>query len=409
MQIMKITYNKIFLVAAFFLGLGIFAHGLWGDEAAVDGGKAEEKQVEEAQMSEIDRLLQNRKNEFLEDGEHADIFGDDNKVSILLLGLDSRAGQKSGHCDAIQLFNIDREADTVSITAVPRGTYSPLPPGGPLRPTSSYYVSNACGIGGLEYGINQIQKILGQKADYIVVVGFSETLGILRKFKLPTMDTLQWLRHRKGYSIGEPQRAHNHSTFLKHLMVKYAPTDVSKIDTMFHYLLYKIVETDLSFPQARGLITELSQMELETHPERVTLLMRPRYPVQDIAYDPEHLEEQLQSVLDPIKHLLSPEDFKEITEQSAEDRIVKIIEKKKDDPIFVDWAFKNDLWLQIDNDEKRENARYDLMMKYIAKLSNKEEKEKILEDYILEMEQTGMKERGDKARVLLEALIAKVE
>ncbi len=409
MQIMKITYNKIFLLFAFLLGLGIFAYGLWRDELPRPEGMAKEGQIEEVKMSEIDRLLEDRKKEVAEEGEHADIFGDDNKVSILLLGLDSRAGQKSGHCDAIQLFNIDRALDTVSITAVPRGTYSPLPPGGPLRPTSSYYVSNACGIGGLEYGINQIQKILGQKADYIVVVGFSETLGILRKFKLPTMQTLQWLRHRKGYSIGEPQRAHNHSTFLKHLMVKYTPADLSKIDTVFHYILYKTVETDLSFPQVRGLITELSQMELDAHPERITLSMKPRYPVQDIAYDPENLEEQLHNVLDPIKHLLSPEDYKEITDQSAEDRIVNIIEKKKNDPVFVDWSFKNDLWLQIDNDEKRENARYDLMTKYIARLSSKEEKEQILEDYILEMEQTGMKERGDKARALLEALIAKID
>ncbi len=406
---MKFTYNKAFLAFIALLGLGFFGNWLLGGYAQVSGEQAKDVKVVEEQekLSEIDRLLQDRKNGLLADGEDTDIFGDDNKVSILLLGLDSRAGQKSGHCDAIQLFNIDRAADTVSITAVPRGTYSSLPPGGPPRPTSSYYVSNACGISGLEYGINQIQKILGQKADYIVVVGFSETLGILRKFKLPTMDTLQWLRHRKGYSIGEPQRAHNHSTFLKHLMVKYTPTDVSKMDTVFHYLLYKIVETDLSFPQVRDLIAELSQMEFVAHPERITLSMRPRYPVQDIAYDPEHLEEQLHSVLDPIKHLLSPEDFKEITEQTAEDRIVGIIERKKADTLFVDWAFKNDLWLQIDNDEKRENARYDLMTRYIAKLLSKDEKEQILEDYILEMEQTGMKERGDNARGLLEELIAK--
>lgn len=405
---MKITYNKVFLVAVLVLGivgfgLGRAKSGELASEKISDAGEV----AKDTPQSQVDRLLEDRKKALVEGGEPVDLFGDDNKVSILLIGLDSRAGQKSGHCDAIQLFNIDREKDTVTITAVPRGTYSPLPPGGPERPTSSYYVSNACGIGGLEYGVNQIQKILGQKADYMVVVGFSETLGILRKFKLPTMETLRWLRHRKGYQIGEPQRAHNHSTFLKHLMVEYTPTDVSKIDTLFHYILYKTVETDLSFSQVQDLITELSRMELSAHPERVTLLMKPRYPVQDIAYDPEHLEEKLNDLLDPIKHLLSPEDYKEITNQSAEDRIVNIIEKKKDDPVFVDWAFKNDLWLQIDNEEKRENARYDLLTRYISKLPNKEEKEQILEDYILEMEQTGMKERGDKAKALLEELIGK--
>jgi hypothetical protein len=46
-------------------------------------------------------------------------------------------------------------------------------------------------------------------------------LGILRNLKLPTTDTLRWLRHRQGYAIGEPQRAHNHSTFLKQLILRF--------------------------------------------------------------------------------------------------------------------------------------------------------------------------------------------
>lgn len=391
--------HKIVITLALILGIGSFVYIFWGNHV-----HTAEKKAEEVRLSEVDSLLEERKKALLEEGETKDIFGEDNKVSILLLGIDSRAGQKSGHCDAIQLFEIDKEKDTIQVTAVPRGTYSPLPPG-PERPTSSYYVSNACGIAGLDYGIKQIERILGKKADYIVVVGFSETLGILRKLKLPTMETLQWLRHRKSYGVGEPQRAHNHSTFLKHLLVKYTPEDPSSIDTAFHYVLYRIVQTDLSFPQVRNLIEELSQMKLKEHPDRITLSMRPRYPVQDIAYDPENLDQYLHNVLDPIKHLLSEDDYKEISLQSAEDRIVNIIDRKKDNVEFIAWSFENDLWLQIDDDTKRETARYDLLTRYIKGLETKEEKEKILADYILEMEQTGMKEWSEKAKVLLEEII----
>ena len=90
----------------------------------------------------------------------ADPFADDGIVKILLIGLDARIGEENGHCDAIQLITIDKNnTGNINITAVPRGTYSPLPIGKGTT-SSDYYVSNACGFGGLEYGIKQIEKIL---------------------------------------------------------------------------------------------------------------------------------------------------------------------------------------------------------------------------------------------------------
>ena len=190
----------------------------------------------------IDDFLSQRQEYLLNENKHttSSPFGDDEIARILFIGLDSRAGQTHGHCDAIQLIEIDKGKNSVQITAVPRGTYSPLPPGVGAT-TTDYYVSNACGLVSLEYGVKQMEYILGKKADYIMVVGFSEVMGILKYLDLPTTPTLQWLRHRQGYAIGEPQRAHNHSTFLKNCSPLIYPMMYQR--SMRHYT---ILYTNLS-------------------------------------------------------------------------------------------------------------------------------------------------------------------
>ncbi len=340
----------------------------------------------------ISAVLSERQAE--QEGEDEDPFGDDNIARVLLIGLDSRAGQEHGNCDAIQMFEINKETGTVSITAVPRGTYAPLPPGTGAT-TTDYYVSNSCGLGGLEYGITNIERILHQEADYIVIVGFSETLGILRQFKLPTTETLQWLRNRQGYAIGEPQRARNHSTFLKNMLVRFTPEDVSALDKTFHYIVYNMVQTDLTFGQAETIIKALSDMKLSEHSENIQLGMKPAYDVKDIPYDPEEIGDHLSSTVGKISGWLSKDDYAGLSEGEIQSHLLKTIDEKIKDDDFVSWAFENDLWLQVEDDDKRAQVRWDLMMSYFEILP--EEKKKILADYILEMEHLGFtdwEERG---------------
>ena len=311
-------------------------------------------------------------------------FNKDGQVNVLLLGLDKRVGQTSGHCDVIQMIHIDKNKQQVNITALPRGTYSPLPPGKGVTSTD-YYVSNACGLGGLDYGITQIEKILGQKADYIVVVGFSETLGILRTLDLPTTETLQWLRQRQGYAVGEPQRAHNHSTFLKQVMTKYIPKEKSKIDTPLQYIMYKMVQTDLTFDEAEAIGDALRAMDLEKNTDRITLAMRPAHPVTDIPYNPEHLN------LRPGKD----------TPESIQKQLLTSIEQKKNDKTFIVWGFENDLWLQVEDSEKREAVHYEFLVKYLEGVSDREKRKELIADYILEMEHREQSEWMEKGKQLL--------
>jgi len=336
------------------------------------------------------------------DEEDEDPFGEDDKVKVLLVGLDSRIGQVAPHCDAIQMIEVDRAEQDVTITAVPRGTYSPLP-WGTGATSSDYYVSNACGKGGLDYGIRQIQRILGQEADYVVFVGFSEALGMFRALKLPTTETLQWLRQRKAYGVGEPQRARNHSTFIKTMMIDRVPSEESKASDTLHYILYSFMRTDLSFGQARQIVAELGKMDLQNNPDKVALRMRPAYRVQDIEYNPETIDEHLDSMLRPIQGALSYDQRMQDGElERVQEHLVKTIEQRKDDPKFIDWAFQNHVWLQIEDGQVREKHHFDIMKKYVEALEDPEEQERVLVQYILEMKYFEHDLWAGRGRVLLD-------
>ena len=363
------------------------------------------QEIVDKQALKIEQIIKDRQANEIKIDENVDPFGEDGIVRVLVLGLDSRAGQTAGHCDVIQMIEINKNNNTVDITAVPRGTYSPLPLG-KATTSSDYYVSNACGLAGLDYGINQIEKILGKKADYLVMVGFSETLGILRNLKLPTTETLQWLRQRQGYAIGEPQRARNHSTFIKGLLTKFLPEKKSKLDIPFHYIMYKIVKTDLTFDDSEKIFDALVAMDLPKHPERVTLFMRPSYNVQDIPYDPSTAGDYVNKMIGPVKNYLSGTSYTGVTVEQADKRIADILDQKKDDKDFVVWAYDNQLWLQIENDILREEKRFEVMNKYLDSLNDETEKKQIITDYILEMKYLSLDDWASKGEELLKTEIS---
>ncbi|MFH1253430.1 MAG: hypothetical protein V1664_03830 [Candidatus Uhrbacteria bacterium] len=379
------------ILGAIGLGLGICF-------AVLNQRSAAEKAAEENLQKQIQSVIETRL-QAQQGGEDANPFDENGTLRILLLGLDSRSGSTIGHCDAIQFIEINKTKQTVNITAVPRGTYSPLP--GTSHLPSDYYVSNACGLGGLDYGITQIENILGQKADYVAMVGFSEALGAFRLLGLPTTETLQWLRLRQSYAIGEPQRAHNHSTFLKQLLVKFTPTAASKLDTVWEYLLYQLVDTDLSFKQVQTIVTEFSAMDLTNHSERIGLFMKPAYLVEEIPYNSENLDKYLSAMLDPISEQIPEGAYTGISEAEEQQKIMDLINAGLENSEFVNRAFEQKLWWQIDDEATRESVHFALLSKYLLTISDEEIYKNTLADYIIEMEAIGQTEWAAAGRDLL--------
>ncbi|MFH1287048.1 MAG: hypothetical protein ABII02_04875 [Candidatus Magasanikbacteria bacterium] len=384
--------KMLFLVILLLIG--------WGTYLYVSGRdfRREKKQHTEEVKEVLEARLQ-----VPDSNEDVDPFGEDNIVRILFVGLDSRAGDESAHCDAIQLIEIDKEHDRITITAVPRGTYSPLPSGKGTTSTD-YYVSNSCGLGGLEYGVKQIERILGKKADYLVFAGFSEVLGMLRALKLPTTETLQWLRNRQGYAIGEPQRARNHSNFLKKLFVDKVPDERKKVDTALQYLLYTTVDTNLTFAEMGNILDELIDMNLKEKPENIFLAMRPVHPVQDIEYAPDNIEGHLEATLGKISGWLPRVDYSNASKEEVQEQLLETIKKNEENPEFVSWSFDNHVWLQVEDAVLREDIHFDILVRYVENLGDFSKQKKYIEDYILEMDYWGNGYWRDIGWVFLERL-----
>jgi hypothetical protein len=283
---------------------------------------------------------------------------------------------------------------------VPRGTYSPLPGKGHL-PTD-YYVSKACEVGGLDFGVKQIEKILGQKADYVVFLGFSEAMGLFRQMKLPATETMQWLRMRQGYAIGEPQRAKNHSTFLKQMIIKFTPQIESGFSLPVKYLMYKLVRTDLSFKQAQILAKEVAEINAPKYPERIRLLMRPAFEVKDIAYDTENLNTYIDSMIKPIAEVIPEGAYTGQSQEQVQQKILDNINNGLKNPEFVSWAYQNYIWLQLENENQREQAHFDLLQAYLPLITDTASKNQVLTDYIIEMEDLGLADWAQKGKNILE-------
>lgn len=329
-------------------------------------------------------------------------FGDDNVINILFLGIDSRKEGKEQHCDAIHMMSVNVEDWTMKITSVPRGTYAYIP--GSHAPTE-YYMANACAYGGLEYGIQQIEKVIGVQHDYVMTVGFSQALGTFRALGLPTTETLQWLRHRRSYQIGDPQRSHNHAVFMKDMMVKFGAPD--SVSTPLLYLLYSFVDTDMEFGTARAIYEGFVTNGIAEHPERVTLAMKPHYETVDYHLDLDNPDPQLAALLDRIRPYTSHEDLSNRTLADVQNELVAYLQDALTTEEGVALVVTEETWRQIEDDAVREELHYAFVESYVWKIiaTDKQAATNLVADFILEKQTLGLAEAESKGRALLGQIV----
>ena len=326
----------------------------------------------------IASVLDERKKELEQTSEPSD----EQKINILLLGLDQRKDWPDPHCDAIHLFTIDLENKNLTITSVPRGTYARIMD---THLPEEAYLSNACGIHGLEYGISEIERVLGVKHDYLITVNFSQALGIFRELKLPTTETLQWLRHRQSYAIGEPQRSHNQAVFMKDLIHSKLGLFANKLTLPLQYLLYTRVDTDMNFPTVRALLTFVLKEGIDQDDTKIRLLMKPNYNTVDYHIDLDAPGASVEPLIERLNGRLNEEDLSHKTlEATQEDLISYLTERLTQEDTVTDMC-ERQLWLQVEDDKTRNRLEYD----FISRCSEELEHDKavdLLSDYILELE-----------------------
>lgn len=329
-------------------------------------------------------------------------FGENDEINILILGIDSRKEGNEEHCDAIHMVTVNTTDWTTKITSVPRGTYTYIPPG--TYEETDYYLANACAFAGLEYGIEQIERIVGVKHDYLVTVGFSQTYGILRALDLPTVESLQWLRHRRSYQIGDPQRSHNQAIFMKDLAVRFMDEGLS---LPVLYLLYSFVDTDMEFSTIRALHDGLVESGIAARPDDIALAMKPEFATVDMHLDLENPDVQIEALLARIRTVTSKEDLSDRTIEEFQADLVTYLDSVLGGGESLERAMEEQLWRQVVDDAQRERLHYAYIEAYARQLAetDKDAAIQLVADYILEKQTLGVLAWEQQGRAYLDQLL----
>lgn len=397
--------NPTFPPLRFRLGVGLFFAVLCLGTLVMDkiSHYVEAASVPPAPVDEVvARVLAERAAEVL--ASDAPSFGDEETVNVLVLGIDSRKEGEEQHCDAIHLVSINVRHWTVHITSVPRGTYSYIPPGN--YPANEYYLANACAYAGLEYGVAQIERVLGVKHDYLVTLGFSEAIGIFRVLDLPTTETLQWLRHRQSYAIGDPQRSQNQAVFITDMITRFTAQE-HVLPVTLQYALYTFVETDMPYDIGRALYQGLVSSGISQRPEDITSTMKPFYATQNIHFDLENPAEQIAALLDRVRPYLSNSVLSNRSLAEVQEDLVAYLRAALQSDVEVTHVWDEQLWLQVEDEAAREELHYAFVERYTALLFVIDQATAVtlLTDYILEMQALGNSEYETKGKILLSTMV----
>lgn len=318
------------------------------------------------------------------------------QINLLLLGLDGRLGDKKPRCDAIHFLSLDKKNEEISVTTIPRGTVLDLEIDGQPAKT---YLGNACHLLGIEKTVKEMEKLAGLKADYVVKLGFSQTLGLLKTLNLPAPDTLQKLRNR-AYGIGDYQRSYNQAVFIKDLLLRFE--EFEKLPNIVKYLGFQMIETDLEYEQALAIIRDFPFTKLKNNPEKIKLAAKPgnKYKTQDIHIMPNYAQ---QSSL-PVS---SDSDFQRQLEEKLSALIVKadnLLKANNTARAFnlISVPFNQQIWRQIEDNTKSSHYYYQLLRLYIFSNPDKVESPSLIMDYILAMESQNQDKLARMGKQLLE-------
>ncbi len=290
--------------------------------------------------------------------------------------------------------------DAVSMQTTPVETQPPWDPKAAYIANQSY-LSNSCALVGMDYGIEQIEKVVGKQADYIVTVGFSQTLGFLRFLGLPTTESLQFLRHRQGYAIGDPQRSHNQALFMKDLIINHGQRLKDSLNLPLERVLFSLVNTNMEFATAHTLLHGFLDAEIYQDASRITLSMKPHHETEDYHFDPDNPTEHLDVFLKNVAPRLSEEDFSNMSIAEIQDQLIGYIKERLDSGEPVADLIDKRIWLQIEDPDARERIHFDLVSLHIKFLQHKNLAEDFLTSYILEKETLGLPKWADKGKELL--------
>ena len=235
----------------------------------------------------------------------------------------------------------------------------------------------------------------------MVKVGFSQVDGLLRLVNLPPSPTLQFLRDRKDYLIGDNQRSYNQATFLKDAIVSYTDWG-SKLPQPMQYLAYKIVDTDMPYDKAQEFLKMFLASGIYKNPDNIEIVVKPgdNFIRQEIHYQTTQQDWQ------------SDPDFKNYQNDVTgylDDIISRanyLIDKHQYEAAnsLVTTPLNQRLWLQIENESDRNTLHFNLIATFVYSSTDHKKSKSLLNDFILEMDQAKNTLLKSQAEELLKML-----
>jgi anionic cell wall polymer biosynthesis LytR-Cps2A-Psr (LCP) family protein len=290
------------------------------------------------------------------------------KVDILVLGLDGRRGQSHRRADAIHCFTLYPYEGRIVITSIPRGTMSEDIAEG------KEIIADTYSVGGRELTIESVEEYLDLVVDYYVIVGFAEAEALFEKLGYDGEKTLQVLRSRKAYGIGDPQRSHNQAMFMANEIIRNYP-HFKEYPTLGRALLFvasEIVDTNMPFE----VMVQISDLYLENGITEIKLKMKPadyERLVEDIVITPETvdtvLREQKRRLEECEEAMRDIEESEESDEPPMSQYLAGIIGYYtrylgKDDRAIITKnlvKYEQHLWYQVNNDQLSEKLHFEFM------------------------------------------------
>ncbi len=209
------------------------------------------------------------------------------RINVLITGVDSRLGTGSKLADANHIVSINLSNGTINIVAIPRDTPSDFTHLVKVytSPDSSTFVWDTAYVKltetrsgkGHDVYMQQVSLIGGfDRMHYWAEFGFSQAMGILEflGFK-DSKATLQILRSRKSNASGDYQRCYNQAQFIRQMILKYFKVLDGMGGNLILRGLLAIVESDLSYDNAKKIFTQLKAAGFDSRPEQITVQVKP--------------------------------------------------------------------------------------------------------------------------------------
>jgi anionic cell wall polymer biosynthesis LytR-Cps2A-Psr (LCP) family protein len=237
------------------------------------------------------------------------------RINVLILGLDGRRGQHDRRADAIHLMTLLPYQGKIRITSIPRGTMSENIMDG------KDIIANTYSLEGREGTIKAVEDYLEVHVDYYVVVGFSEAEALFEKLGYNGEKTLQVLRSRKAYGIGDPQRSHNQAFFIASEITRNYPLfkEYPTLGRALLFVSHEIVETNMPFE----VMVQVSDLYLANGMNDIALLMQPSNymsSLKDINFTPETIDTVLnEQKRNMEKNEEAQKDMEEMKEKQEEE------------------------------------------------------------------------------------------